>query len=130
VINIAEEDPKMDPEAPERDGDMSRVPASAMGICSMECLRRKELQSRKGPSAEAFEAGFDDGYGEGYVDGYDDGQFNQLVGLIRELQTWSMAPCYLCPDSEWAEGHLCGLMDVLRCLEERLEHDGKSDDRP
>jgi len=121
VIPIAEEDPKVDPEAPERDGDLSRVPASAMGICSMECLRRKGLQSRAGPSAEAFEAGFDDGYGEGYIDGYDDGQFNQLIGLIREYEEWAD----MCE-----HGQLEGILSVLADLRSRLEHDGKSDDRP
>jgi len=123
VIDIAEEDPKMGSEAPELDGDMSRVPASAMGICSMECLRRKGLQSRAGPSAEAFEAGFDDGYGEGYVDGYDDGQFNQLVGLIREYEEWLNSPLM-------TEDEVEGISTVLLDLRERLEHDGKSDDRP
>jgi len=121
VIDIAEEDPKMGSEAPERDGDLSRVPASAMGICSMECLRRKELQSRKGPSAEAFEAGFDDGYGDGYVDGYDDGQFNQLVGLIRDFEEYANR----CTDDQ-----VEGVMSVVKSLREMLEHDGKSDDRP
>ena len=104
----------MGSEAPERDGDLSRVPASAMGICSMECLRRKELQSRKGPSAEAFEAGFDEGYGDGYVDGYDDGQHNQLCGLIREYEEWADS----CEHEQ-----LEGILSVVADLRARLEHD-------
>lgn len=118
MINIAEEEPEMGPEAPERDGDLSKLPASTMGICAMECIRNKTVQGRRSQNAEAFEAGYNDGYGDGYVDGYDDGQYNQLIGLIRELETMMISPT---SDEE----DVPGLYTAMLYLRGKLQNDEK-----
>lgn len=116
MVDIAEENPKVGSEAPERDSDVPSLPSPAMGICAMECIRNKSVQGRRSQNAEAFEAGYNEGYGDGYVDGYDDGQYNQLIGLIREFEEWLELPVL--------EGEQYrGLQSALQYLRYRLEHD-------
>lgn len=120
MIRIAEEEPEVGAEGPERDGDVPELPSPAMGVRAMERLRRKDLPRGRGGLQEAFEAGHEDGYGCGYVDGYDDGQYNLLVGLIRELESWVYErDMYPLIEGNWYNG----VKDVIEDLRMRLEHE-------
>lgn len=118
MIDIAEERPSVDPKATERDGDVPPLPTSAMGVRSMARIGYQGVQGHRGLGAEAYEAGHKDGFGDGYVDGYDDGQYNQLIGLIRELdEEW--IPTEHTVEGSWYDG----VRDIIEFLRERLEHD-------
>jgi len=115
VIDIAEKDPKMGTEAPKRDRDLPALQTPAMGVRAMERRGYQGLQSPRSLSEAAYEAGHKDGYGDGYVDGYDDGQYNQLIGLIKELEDWVTSPIIETDDID-------GVYAVFFMLRERLEH--------
>jgi hypothetical protein len=116
VIDIAEKEPSVGSEATKRNSDLPPLPPSAMGIRSVARKRYEGLQSPRSLSESAFEAGWNDGYGDGYVDGYDDGQYNQLIGLIRELEDWMTYPINE-PDD------VPGIYSVVLFLRGRLEHE-------
>jgi len=115
----AEKEPEVGPEAPVSDGDVPSLPSSAMGVRSVERIGRKSVQDRRESlTSEAYDAGYNDGFGDGYIDGYDDGQYNQLVGLIRELE--DVFPKIM--NAYGPDGAL-GLNWATNILRRRLEHE-------
>jgi len=110
----AQEKPKVGPEVPVSDGDVPSLPSPTVGIRPVRRHQRETLQGCRSVSEQAFEAGWNDGYGDGYVDGYDDGQYNQLIGLIRELDDWMTSPIVELNDVE-------GIYSVILYLRGRLE---------